>query len=101
MKYLKKFEELKQPKYKVGDYVMFNTIEDEDEDILHPGKITLQYNQPEVEISEGEFDEDNYYLVDCEEEQDKGLWEPEIQRYLTPEEIKEFELMMSTKKYNL
>jgi len=85
MKYLKTYENIK--KYKVGDYVLMsgkNYVNKNDK----PIKITrlLDWGDPVFIFSDGT---------------ESVTTHKDIIRYLTPEEIIEFDTKINTKKYNL
>lgn len=102
MKYLKRFENTSN-KYKVGDYVLFdlekfmkwcnsnNTVDRGDITEHNLGKI-VEYNEKEpdypyhIEFSDGKIEQTNM---------------SELIRFLTPNEIEEYESMKSANKYNL
>jgi hypothetical protein len=81
-------------KYKIGDYVLFKCSWRELKDQFIPGKIE--------QIKTGMFD--HYYVVKMEEDiirEHDVVYEENIKRLLTPEEIENFDMKISIKKYNL
>jgi len=98
MKHIKLFENYTPHKYNVDDYVIFREYGFY---TMEPCKIINTYNSEFTAAYTGEPDYVNYYIVDCEEEFGKGICEPEIVRKMTSGEIESFNLMMTTKKFNL
>ena len=87
MKYLKKFETITD--YKVGDYVLIS------------GKyLQSKIDQPVKIARELEWKNEFVYMYD-----DGSLGVPaetkDIIRYLTPDEIKDFETELNLKKFNI
>lgn len=86
MKYLKNFENKKI--YKVGDYVLLNG------EIFMSNKDT-----PAKIISEFDWGNDFEHMYDDGSISISDL--SYFKRHLTPDEIKDFETKINTKKYNL
>jgi len=96
MRYIKSYETVDGHKYKVNDYIFFETSEEEN--IEYPAKITECIPST---INNGYTEPDEYYYM-VEYEKDKiSLFQDEIKGYLNKEQIEQFELIMSVKKYNL
>lgn len=78
-----KFDDLDEPKFKVGDFVTFKTDKTND---LKVGEI--------LEISDGPFLFGNFYIYDIEETKDHniifGVHEDEIKKIETEKENKRF-----------
>jgi len=114
MKYLKKYENLEKPKYKVGDYVLLDVEEmTTDIDCIN---IVFGKNWRESDIKVYIFDYDTnnnwpYYVTQfldmpdlkilADSEKFTSVSENEIKRKLTPEEIEIFKIELDAKKYNL
>ena len=93
MKYIKTYEENKI-EYKVGDYILLKPID--------------QSMKPEARIvlitDNGLYMKKMYDIAgfsDNDELVDTYVYEDEIERFLTPEEIKEFDIKMDAISYNL
>ena len=103
MIYLKTFEELEYPIYKIGDYVMYNTMEDS---YNHYGKI-IDISHEDPEDCDIPDDPTFFYDVISSDGKIKSVWQTksggEIKDYwnITPEQKKDFETKISANKYNL
>jgi hypothetical protein len=86
MKHLKKYESISL-KYSIGDYVLMSgeTLE-------------LKINQPVKIIRILDWGD---YIVMYNDGTTTALIDKYILRYLTPEEIEEYEIKLSQNKYNL
>ena len=99
MKYLKKYELISESKYKVGDYVL-----NRDKGNLTIGDhIKMDRRHKILKIAEPK-----YYIVEIYKlktlskiDIEMGCRENYIERILTPEEIKDFEIEKNAEKYNL
>jgi len=93
MKYLKTYEENKV-EYKVGDYVLLKPIDQSmklEVKITHIEDRGLYYKKM--------YDVDGF--SDNDELVDTYVFAEEIERFLTQEEIKEFDLKRTANNYNL
>lgn len=86
MKHLKRFENI--IKYKVGDYVL-----------IHGKEFQSGRDTPAKIVREFEWGDDFEHMYD---NGGISVSEPEyFKRYLTPEEIEDFETKINKKKYNI
>jgi len=93
MKYLKTFEDNKETKYSIGDYVFIKG----DDTVDKYAKITGA-ETPKNEFSKIAYDVDVFsstgHLIDT------FIFANEIKRKMTPDEILQYELRISASKYN-
>lgn len=104
MKYIKTYEEVNTPIYKIGDFVKFLTIEDYD--TFYYGKI-IDITKENPEESDHPNNPTFFYDIIISDGNIKTVWqtpsEGEIRDYwnITPEEKKLFDIKVSANKFNL
>jgi len=98
MKHLKLYESINEPKYKVDDYVLNR----------EKGNLTISNIPIDRRHKILENKEPDYYLVEIYKLDDlsivdikMGCRDNYIERLLTPEEIKDFEIELTAAKYNI
>ena len=95
----------------VGDYIKLNTDDNSDDNYNHEWTIIgpfckiIEVNAGDFDESENEMYEPRYNIIGIDKKT-KGtiyFWigESEIDRYLTSEEIEEFELLLNVNKFNI